>query len=545
MNNMIKPHKSASKQDYKDQLFAQIAEREDNKPELYVGTRGVPTIGPGVELIVKDGVYKTRNRGDIDDYLTAAYGRPFKLSDADWLRMNNAAAVLNQKGLSLELIRQAVKSSIAGHNIIPLPAGGGRRLFSAAVSEAERNIDKEIRQAAKLAGIDPDAAVAAFANSHERQALVSLRYNNVKSPKAIAALLNGNRAEAYLEIAYRSNGSKEAGFVKRRMTEAADVLGDPKTWSPDQKRQWNDVFTRNRAEIAAYEKQFGANIPPTGFFSHHVKQAGHTLPAGSDVRRISVHPGETLGGIAKREGVSVQDLMKANNITNPKNLKSGSTLSLPPAPVPENQPEQQGGSLLDGEPVTQDVARASKPAKPARPETTPERDYMAKAVAQDVDPVEHTLLKPTAVLTETEVDGMIGHDAYWLTGNRHPLGDPLQNKTRDYFETFYPDDQRGAKPTPMAEPRPLAIAHGVPLSFGRETVAEQLAGKAVNSNIPDTVRGFQQTLNRRGYANGNRVLPNLKEDGEFGPRTLARLDEELLRDGPSSVIRDLNGMRVA
>ncbi|MEE2969439.1 MAG: hypothetical protein VX741_04825 [Pseudomonadota bacterium] len=40
------------------------------------------------------------------------------------------------------------------------------------------------------------------------------------------------------------------------------------------------------------------------------------------------------------------------------------------------------------------------------------------------------------------------------------------------------------------------------------------------------------------------ILPHLKEDSDFGPRTLARRDEELLRGGPSSVIRDLNGMAV-
>ena len=122
---------------------------------------------------------------------------------------------------------------MAGHGIRPLPTGGGRRLSNTVVNEVEENVKNDIKKAARLAGIDPNAAGDDLANSHERQALVSLRYNNVPSPKAIAALLRGNRAEAYLEIAYRSNGSKEAGFVKRRMAEAAEVLGDPKTWTPD------------------------------------------------------------------------------------------------------------------------------------------------------------------------------------------------------------------------------------------------------------------------------------------------------------------------
>ncbi len=76
-------------------------------------------------------------------------------------------------------------------------------------------------------------------------------------------------------------------------------------------------------------------------------------------------------------------------------------------------------------------------------------------------------------------------------------------------------------------------------------MADDLGAKAANSNIPDAGRSLQGTLNKRGYFNPTQVLPHLKEDGEFGPRTLARLDEELLRGGPSSVIRDLDYMSVA
>jgi lysozyme family protein len=89
------------------------------------------------------------------------------------------------------------------------------------------------------------------------------------------------------------------------------------------------------------------------------------------------------------------------------------------------------------------------------------------------------------------------------------------------------------------------MAYDFPLSRGRETIADDLSAKAANSNIPDAVRGLQKTLNQRGWSNRNQMLPQLKTDGDFGPRTLARLDEELLRDGSRSVIRDLNGMGVA
>jgi lysozyme family protein len=76
-------------------------------------------------------------------------------------------------------------------------------------------------------------------------------------------------------------------------------------------------------------------------------------------------------------------------------------------------------------------------------------------------------------------------------------------------------------------------------------VARELGKKPANANIPDAVSQLQKTLNKRGYSNRNQQLPSLKIDGDFGPRTLARLDEELLREGSPSVIRDLNGMAVA
>ena len=118
--------------------------------------------------------FAPRDRRQIDDYLSAAYGREFKLSDADWRRFNNAADKLNQKGLSLTVKIQAVEAAMDGHGIRDLPPGGGRRLFDIAVGEAKDGVDTDIRQAvlkhnaANKTKIDPDAAVAVFANSHER-----------------------------------------------------------------------------------------------------------------------------------------------------------------------------------------------------------------------------------------------------------------------------------------------------------------------------------------------------------------------------------------
>ena len=309
------------------------------------------------------------------------------------------------------------------------------------------------------------------------------------------------------------------------MAEAADVLGDPKTWTPEQKRQWNDVLQRNKAEIKDYEDIFGDLIPPESFFSQQVKQAGHKLAAELDVARTSVRRGDNFNRIAIRESrrlgykITADEIRILNGYIDAPDLKADTTLELPPNPAHSTQPKQ--------------------------PEPTPEREYMATAITQDVDPVEHIVLKPAPVLTKKEVEAMMDHDAYWQTEGRHPLGDPLQAKTREFFDRLYPEPQGGRAFTPREEPRPLAISHEAPLSYGRKVVAEDLGHKAANSNIPDAVRGLQSALNQRGYSNTQQVLPHLKEDGEFGLRTLVRLDEELLRGGPNSVIRDLDHMSVA
>ena len=137
-----------------------------------------------------------------------------------------------------------------------------------------------------------------------------------------------------------------------------------------------------------------------GRFADKAKLAGVNLSAEIDQKRIALQPNDTISGFFKRTGISAQDLMKANNITDPKDFKAGSTLkrpTAPPSPKPapaHTTPEQKGGSLLDGKSDTQDVAQAPSPETPAKAAThefTPERENMAKAVTQPVDPVEHIL----------------------------------------------------------------------------------------------------------------------------------------------------------
>lgn len=65
--------------------------------------------------------------------------------------------------------------------------------------------------------------------------------------------------------------------------------------------------------------------------SQQVAMAGGTMTnaATASVNNAMVQPGETLYGVARRFNVSPNDLMAANNITDPNMLRAGQTLTIP------------------------------------------------------------------------------------------------------------------------------------------------------------------------------------------------------------------------
>jgi len=57
-----------------------------------------------------------------------------------------------------------------------------------------------------------------------------------------------------------------------------------------------------------------------------------------------VQPGENLWSIASRYGVSVQQIMRANGISDPNMVYVGSVLQIPVGPYPIGQPTPSPGS---------------------------------------------------------------------------------------------------------------------------------------------------------------------------------------------------------
>jgi LysM repeat protein len=75
------------------------------------------------------------------------------------------------------------------------------------------------------------------------------------------------------------------------------------------------------------EEPPAATQPPTG----------ETFPPGTEVTYV-VQAGDTLGRIAERYGVSVEDIARANQIVNIDRLDVGQTLIIPVGGLPEQPP---------------------------------------------------------------------------------------------------------------------------------------------------------------------------------------------------------------
>jgi hypothetical protein len=97
--------------------------------------------------------------------------------------------------------------------------------------------------------------------SNERLALVSLSYNGALGPSLKSAIESGNRAEAWYQIRYQSNGDKAGGIAKRRYYES-EIFGlTDNDVSAEEFAQIKAMFSKNRSIIESYEAKYSSVIP--------------------------------------------------------------------------------------------------------------------------------------------------------------------------------------------------------------------------------------------------------------------------------------------
>lgn len=97
-------------------------------------------------------------------------------------------------------------------------------------------------------------------DSKERTALFSLAYNapSLIGPKLTAAIEDGNRAEAWYEIRYNSNGDHSLGIANRRYVEANrfDLFDDTGDVGRREAVAVGKMYTDHRDTILAYEHSY-------------------------------------------------------------------------------------------------------------------------------------------------------------------------------------------------------------------------------------------------------------------------------------------------
>lgn len=121
--------------------------------------------------------------------------------------------------------------------------------------------------AAALTSITPtydamiDGWVAGIPQSRERAALFSMTYNapSLLGPKLKAAIDSGDRAEAWYEIRYNSNGSAIPGISNRRYVEAEHfrLFGRDTVASRSEAIDAGLMYTAHRSTILWYESTYG------------------------------------------------------------------------------------------------------------------------------------------------------------------------------------------------------------------------------------------------------------------------------------------------
>jgi len=98
------------------------------------------------------------------------------------------------------------------------------------------------------------------------------------------------------------------------------------------------------------------------------------LARGSS-RTTQVLSGDTLSSIAKKNNVSLDELVRFNNIKDQDNIKVGQTLKIPDKPSKEPKPKQKNQESVR----TEKAKKKTEPTKPTKPKSKTSKDYIIKS----------------------------------------------------------------------------------------------------------------------------------------------------------------------
>ncbi len=115
-------------------------------------------------------------------------------------------------------------------------------------------------------------------------------------------------------------GTSTATFHRVRRGETVSEIADEYGVTQRELRIWNGLDRRGRIRIGQRLRVVSPDAP---------RQPQTESPQSDGIRTHIVQRGETLGGLAKRYGVSIQALRKANGMSERSTLRAGVTLKIP------------------------------------------------------------------------------------------------------------------------------------------------------------------------------------------------------------------------
>lgn len=221
-------------------------------------------IGYGLDLLVNSDV-------TINSYLTAAGLATLTPQDITVLAQARAyrSTQLAQNQPVARLQMEAYANQL---NLNLLTDANARGLLNVVANAHESKLIQDLTDGGMSAN-----DVNALLGTREFAALLSLKFNAIspvarddngnylRNRKMLDAILQGNRAEAWFQIRYNSNGNDLPGLAKRRFFEA-DTFGlysagaSSSTISDAEAKDVFRMYTSHRDAIIAYELKYAAQI---------------------------------------------------------------------------------------------------------------------------------------------------------------------------------------------------------------------------------------------------------------------------------------------
>lgn len=276
---MLTFHEITDRNAYTQERFNFIKTVEGSESWPYIDTEGIATIGIGFNLKIEDNRNKVLEIIGINPYNSnlSAVGKAKELGyQNEIINILMKSYPKNLKGSALDQANQSLQAALddvmdrrASDPLITIP--NKENVFGLSDSEMKSVFDFIMPDYQNKV----DNWVTNIPDSKERIVLESLAYNTKDGSRSLLgdkladAIVNSNRAEAWYEICYNSNGNGIQGIANRRYNEAKEFgLYNDGAITTDDAKEVLRMYTRHELlqtntakKLTTYESQCP---PPSG-----------------------------------------------------------------------------------------------------------------------------------------------------------------------------------------------------------------------------------------------------------------------------------------